>query len=164
MLDANLAALYGVPTGRLNEQVKRNMSRFPGDFMFVLDANEWAALMYSQIATTSQRRRRLDRLPRAFTEHGCLMLANILKSKRAVEVSVLVVRAFVRLRTILGANTQLAARVEELGRELMTHGRKLQVHERTILKLLEEIRRLTHFPAPESCPIGFTANIGRENA
>jgi len=70
MLDVDLAALYGVPTGRLNEQVKRNRARFPVDFMFTLNTEEWSALMLSQIATTSQRRRRLDRLPRAFTEHG----------------------------------------------------------------------------------------------
>jgi len=76
------------------EQVRRNLPRFPRDFAFRLSGDEWATLMWSQIATTS-RRRRLDNPPYAFTEHGCLMLANILKSKRAVEVSVLVVRAFV---------------------------------------------------------------------
>lgn len=124
MLDADIAALYGVATKRLNEQVRRNLGRFPADFSFRLSVDEWAALMWSQIATTS-RRRRLDNRPYAYTEHGCLMLANTLKSKRAVEVSVLVVRAFVRLRTILGANSELAARVEELSRELKTHGRDL---------------------------------------
>jgi len=130
MLDADIAALYGVATKRLNEQVRRNLGRFPADFSFRLSVDEWAALMWSQIATTS-RRRRLDNRPYAYTEHGCLMLANTLKSKRAVEVSVLVVRAFVRLRTIL--------------------------------KLLEDIRRLTHFPAPRSRPIGFTAKLEGEN-
>ena len=164
MLDVDLAALYGVPTGRLNEQVKRNRARFPVDFMFSLNSEEWSVLMLSQIATTSQRRRRLDRLPQAFTEHGCLMLANVLRSKRAVEVSLLVVRAFVRLRTVLAANRDLAIRVDELSRELGEHGRKLSAHDRTILKLLEDIRRLTHFPEHKARPIGFTANLDTDSS
>ena len=91
-----------------------NIERFPNDLMFKLNSEEWAALMWSQIATTSQRRRRLDQLPYAFTEHGCLMLANILRSRLAVQVSLLVIRACVRLRTVLAANKDLAARVDEL--------------------------------------------------
>lgn len=159
MLDLDLAGLYGVPTKRLNEQVKRNSERFPADFMFQLAAKEWATLMWSQNATTSRRRRRLGFPPFAFTEHGCLMLANVLKSPRAVEVSVLIVRAFVRVRTVLAANTELAKRVDQLSRELGKHGRKLAVHERTIVKLLEDIRRLTRFPEPTRRPIGFTVDI-----
>jgi len=164
MLDVDIAALYGVPTGRLNEQVKRNRGRFPADFTFKLSRQEWSVLMLSQIAITSQRRRRLDRLPRAFTEHGCLMLANVLKSSRAVEVSLLVVRAFVHLRTVLAANKDLAARVDELAREIGLHRRKLTVHDQTILRLLEEIRRLTRFPESKPRPIGFTANLNADRS
>jgi phage regulator Rha-like protein len=164
MLDVDIASLYGVPTKRLNEQVRRNIERFPNDLMFKLNSEEWAALMWSQIATTSQRRRRLDQLPYAFTEHGCLMLANILRSRLAVQISLLVIRAFVRLRTVLAANKDLAARVDELGRELGLQGRKLSTHERTILKLLQDIRRLTRFPDHKTRPIGFTANLDADSS
>lgn len=91
MLDVELARLYGVKTERVNEQVKRNQGRFPIDFVFKLTLTEWRG-MCPQIAGTLQRTRRLDNLPLAFTEHGCLMLSNVLRSPRAVEVSVLVVR------------------------------------------------------------------------
>jgi hypothetical protein len=93
MLDVELARLFGVQTERLNQQVQRNLQRFPEDFMFRLTQEEWEGT-YLQIAGTLQRSRRTDRLPLAFTEHGCLMLSNVLRSPRAVEVSVLVVRAF----------------------------------------------------------------------
>ena len=83
ILDTELAALYGVKTERLNEQVRRNPERFPQTFMFRLSESEWQS-MYPQNAGTSQRRRRLDRLPLAFTEYGCLMLSNVLKSPQAV--------------------------------------------------------------------------------
>lgn len=159
MLDADLAALYQVTTKRLNEQVKRNLGRFPPDFMFQLTGGESAALRWSQIATTSHRFRRTDYAPFVFTEHGCLMLANILRTHRAAEISVLVVRAFVRLRTVVAANKDLAARIDELSRELGKHRHKLASHERALLKLLEDIRRLTRFPEPKHRPIGFTAEL-----
>jgi hypothetical protein len=161
MLDADLAALYGVPTKRLNEQVRRNSDRFPGDFMFRLSAAEWGALNRSQIATGSQRHRDPASLPNAFTEHGCLMLANVLRSARAGEASILVVRAFVRLRGVLAANTELAARVDQLALHLEKHDRKVAVHDQAILSLLAEIRRLTRFPESSSRPIGFTADLSR---
>jgi ORF6N domain len=161
MLDADLAGLFGVETERLNRQVKRNAERFPDDFMFQLTQAEWRA-MYRQFGGTSQHRRRLDRLPLAFTEHGCLMLANVLRSSRAVEVSVLIVRAFVRLRAAVLPNNDLARRVDELGvsinTELGKHRSKLATHERAILKLLEDIRRLTHFPESHGREIGFMAD------
>jgi hypothetical protein len=90
MLDADLARLYGVKTERLNQQVRRNLQRFPAEYMFKLTEDEWRA-MFLQNARTSQGRRRLDRLPLAFTEHGCVMLSNVLNSPRAVEVSVQIV-------------------------------------------------------------------------
>lgn len=157
MLDVELARLYGVSTSRLNEQVNRNSGRFPPDFMFRLTGTEWTAPNLSQFATGSQRHRDPARLPLAFTEHGCLMLSNVLRSPRAVEVSVLVVRAFVRMRGVLAANAELAARVDELGRELEKQGGKLATHDQAIRELLAEIRRLTTLPEPTKRQIGLTA-------
>ncbi|HEX7898856.1 MAG TPA: ORF6N domain-containing protein [Planctomycetota bacterium] len=111
MLDSDLAQLYGVATKRLNEQVRRNSRRFPGDFAFQLSLEE-ADILKSQFATSSWGGRR--KLPMAFTEHGAVMLANVLNSKTAVEASVLVVRAFIRLRSILGSHAELARKVQEL--------------------------------------------------
>jgi hypothetical protein len=157
MLDADLARLYGVLTERLNEQVRRNAARFPPDFMFQLTDAEWRAVNLPQIAGGSQRHRDPSKLPLAFTEHGCLMLANVLRSGRAVEVSVLIVRAFVRLRSALAANAELALRVEELSREVDRQGGKLADHHDAIHLLLDEIRRLTQFPEEPKRGIGFTA-------
>ncbi len=108
LLDAELAALYGVTTKRLNEQVKRNAERFPEDFMFRLSRAETAALNRSHSATGSQRHRDPRFSPYAFTEHGAIMAATTLNSPRAVEMSLYVVRAFVRLRELLATNRILA--------------------------------------------------------
>lgn len=105
ILDADLAALYGVTTKRLNEQVKRNAARFPEDFMFRLSPQETDALNRSQIATGSQKHRDPRFQPFAFTEHGAIMAATVLSSPRAVEMSLYVVRAFIRLRELLAANS-----------------------------------------------------------
>jgi len=156
ILDAHLAALYGVETERLNQQVQRNKGRFPSDFAFRLTLEEWQA-MYLQFAGTLRRTRRVDRLPLAFTEHGCLMASNILRSASAVAVSVLVVRAFVRMRSALAANADLTSRVDELARAVDRHGGELVIHDAAIQQLLAEIRRLTRFPEPARREIGFTA-------
>jgi hypothetical protein len=112
MLDTHLADLYGVTTKRLNEQVKRNVKRFPADFMFRLTGEESKNLR-SQFATSSSwGGRRYN--PLVFTEHGALMLASVLNSQRAVEVSVFVVRAFVKLREMLASHQDLARRLNEL--------------------------------------------------
>jgi methyl-accepting chemotaxis protein len=145
MLDVDLARLYGVSTTRFNEQVRRNLARFPGDFRFEVTSIEWQGML-SQIATTSQRTRRSDRLPAAFTEHGCLMASNLLRSARAVEVSILIVRAFVTLRSALAASAELASRVDELARHVDRQGSELAIHDAAIHELLAEIRRLTRFP------------------
>ncbi|MFT3907203.1 MAG: ORF6N domain-containing protein [Steroidobacteraceae bacterium] len=160
MLDADLAQLYGVKTERLNQQVRRNADRFPADFMFRLTAEERRSAMCLQIASTLRRTRRSDYAPLAFTEHGCLMLANVLRSPRAVQVSVLIVRAFVQLRSAIAANQQLAARIDALSATVTSQGRRLATHEKAILKLLADIRRLTAFPETPSRPIGFTADLG----
>jgi hypothetical protein len=113
LLDAELAALYGVATKRLNEQARRNIGRFPPDFMFQLSVAETETLR-SQIATSNSTRRGGSRyLPYAFTEHGAIMAATVLNSPRAVEMSIYVVRAFVKLREFLVSNRELARRLDE---------------------------------------------------
>jgi hypothetical protein len=113
MLDADLAELYGVPIKRLNEAVKRNPDRFPARFMFQLSVAE-ANTMRSQFATASRMNVRYQ--PLAFTEHGVVMLSAVLKSERAVQMSILVVDAFVRMRELVASNKDIAARVEKLER------------------------------------------------
>jgi len=115
MLDSDLADLYGVTTKRLNEQVRRNRDRFPADFMFQLTREENDALR-SRIATSSKNPGHGGRrtLPFAFTEHGAIMAATVLKSKRAVDTGIFVVRAFVKLREMLAGQIQFASRLEEL--------------------------------------------------
>jgi hypothetical protein len=144
ILDAELASLYGVTVKRLNEQVRRNPERFPSSFMFQLSAVEWQVTL-PQNAATSQRSRRLDRLPLAFTEHGCLMLSNVLKSPSAVQVSILIIQAFVDLRSAIRADHDLARRMDVLGRvihrRMGREDRKLAVHEKAILKCLDDVPR-----------------------
>ncbi|HTD66745.1 MAG TPA: ORF6N domain-containing protein [Candidatus Limnocylindria bacterium] len=111
MLDRDLAAIYGVETKALNQAAKRNSSRFPYDFMFQLTKEELANLK-SQFVTSSWGGVR--KLPYAFTEHGALMLANVLNSERAAQTSVMVVRAFVRLRQLLSSNAELARKLEAM--------------------------------------------------
>jgi hypothetical protein len=109
ILDIDIAQLYGVPVKRLNEQVKRNPERFPSDFMFQLTGKEHDALR-SQIATSKKSRGGRRYTPYAFTEHGAVMAATVLNSERAVQMSVFVVRAFVRLREMLATNRRLAGK------------------------------------------------------
>ena len=113
ILDNDLSRLYGVTTKRLNEQIKRNRKRFPGDFMFQLNFQEVKSLR-SQFATSNIGRGGRRYLPYAFTEHGAIMAANVLNSQRAIEVSVYVVRAFVKLRQMIASNKELAKRLDEL--------------------------------------------------
>src|ERR1700683_1435889 len=134
---------------RLNEQVKRNAERFPADFMFRLTRAETEALNRSQIATGSQKHRDPRFPPFAFTEHGAIMAATILNSPRAVEMSLYVVRAFVRLRELLASNVALARKLDELER-------KYQHHDEAITAILSAIRELTHPPATKSRALGFT--------
>ncbi len=163
MLDSDLATHYSVTTSRLNQQVKRNPSRFPSDFMFRLTAAEVAELNLLQVVMGAPGHRDPRLRPHAFTEHGCLMLSNVLRSPRAVEISVLIVRAFVTLRAAVLANHDLAQRLgalqQELRRRLGRQSEKLATHEKAILKLLKDIRRLTRFPENTPRGICFTAKI-----
>ena len=114
MLDTDLAELYGVPTKALNQAVKRNAVRFPEDFMFRLDAAEVELLNRSQTVTGSQKHRDPRFPPYAFTEHGAIQASNVLSSPRAAEMSVLVVRAFVRMREVIAQNKEIAKKLSQL--------------------------------------------------
>lgn len=126
ILDTDLAAIYSVTTKRLNEQVKRNKSRFPEDFMFRLTAAEARKVISSrsQIATL-KRGQNIKHLPYAFTEHGAIMVATILSTPQAVKMSVFVVRAFVRMREQLTANAAILRRLAEIDRTLLLHDKDL---------------------------------------
>src|SRR3989442_7769270 len=148
LLDGDLAALYAVSTKRFNEQVRRNAARFPEDFMFRLSAEEWDSLR-SQFATLKTGRGQHRKyLPLAFTEHGAIMAATILNSPRATEVSVYVVRAFVRLRELLASNKELARRLDQLEK-------KLGSHDQAIAGFVNTIRNLMTPPEPKRRSIGF---------
>jgi hypothetical protein len=118
VLDADLAVLYGVPTFRLNEAVKRNVDRFPVDFLFQITREEVANLI-SQSAISSLAHGGRRKLPTVFTEHGALMAANILRSKKAVQMSIYLVRAFVRMRDEIMASTAIFKRLAEIDRRLL---------------------------------------------
>jgi len=125
MLDSDLAELYEIPVKRLNEQVRRNLDRFPPDFMFQLTSEE-AKSLRSQFATSKAGRGGRRYPPYAFTEHGAIMLASVLNSPRAIEASVFVVRAFVRLREFLASHAELARKLTELERKLAGHDSDIQ--------------------------------------
>ncbi len=142
MLDADLAEIYGVTTKRLNEQVKRNHDRFPKDFMFQLTEKEFKRLR-SQFATTNLMKRRTP--PYAFTEHGAVMLASVLNSEIAVNASIQVVRAFVRLRRMLESNKALAGRLDELENK----------YDSQFKAVFDAIRQLMIPPEKDQRKIGF---------
>ena len=168
MLDADLASVYGVATKVLNQAVKRNAERFPQDFAFQLNAAETANLKSqivtsssrdidlidkntnrSQIVTGSQRHRDPRSKPWAFTEHGALMAANILRSEQAAQMSVFVIRAFVRMREHVAANTAIIKRLAEIDKTLLEHDTALRDLYHKLLPLLEPA------PAPRKRRIGF---------
>jgi hypothetical protein len=144
ILGSDLAQIYGVLAWRLNEQVKRNRDRFPADFTFQLTDDENQTLT-SQIARSKKGRGGRRTLPYAFTEHGAFMAANVLNSSRAVQMSVFVVRAFVKMRQMLVESKELAVKLAELERILTT---RLDDHEKAIVHILEEIKKLME-PPPE---------------
>jgi len=150
LLDRDLAGLYGVTTKRLNEQVRRNRGRFPDDFLFQLTVEESKSLR-SQNATSKVGRGGRRYLPYAFTEHGAIMAASILSSPRAVDVSVFVVRAFVKLRQWMTTKQELTAKLAELDK-------KVAGHDDSIRQLIAAIRQLMNTP-PDDRPrrrIGFS--------
>ncbi len=162
MLDADLAGVYGVVTGALNRAVKRNADRFPERFAFQLTDIEWDALRCQIGILNASRGRHRKYLPFAFTEHGAVMLASVLNSPRAVQASIAVVDAFIRLRRVLDVNRTLARKIDELAE-------KVDGHDRAIAVVFHELQQLATGVAPEPKPeqprrrIGFrTSKDSRE--
>jgi hypothetical protein len=142
MLDSDLAELYQVPTKAFNQAVRRNAHRFPADFMFQLTDEEAAALR-SQIVTLEKGRGRYSKYaPLAFTEHGVAMLSAVLNSDRAVHMSILIVRTFVKLRELLATNTELARKIEHIEASQKQHARALQEHASILVSVVQDIQKL----------------------
>ena len=155
MVDSDLADLYGVTTKRFNEQVKRNLERFPVDFMFVMTEAE-----KNEVVANCDHLAKLKFspfLPRVFTEHGAIMAASVLNSPRAVEMSVFVVRAFVRLRQMLSEHKELAERLDELEVRVARHGN-------TLSTLVATIRQMASPLETPSRQIGFVTDRQEKNA
>ena len=158
ILAGDLAALYGVDTRALNQAVKRNPERFPGDFVFQLTHEETEKVRHSRSQSVILKwGHNIKYLPYAFTEHGAIMAANVLNSPRAVQMSVFVVRAFVRMRGLLSDTRELARRLAALEKELKE---RLDVHESAIVSILQRIMDMINPPPPSDPPrksIGFHA-------
>ena len=149
MLDADLAEFYGVTTKVLNQQVKRNVERFPMDFMFQLNEDE-----KREVVTNCDHLRGLKfshQLPYAFTEQGVSMLSSVLRSERAVGVNILIIRAFVRIREILASNKEMAQKIKDLEREQILQNRHINKIYSIVWKLLDE-------PLKPKEPMGFRRN------
>jgi hypothetical protein len=174
MLDNDLARIYGVTTARLNQQVRRNMDRFPSDFMFELSLDEYRNLMLqfatsssqtpdiignsnlmSQNVTSSWGGRR--KLPFVFTEHGALMLASVLNSVTAIHASIFVVRAFVKLREVLAIHHELSERINDLEKRTCE---KLDEHSEQIILVFQALRELVRQKEEPRAPVGF--KIGKQ--
>ncbi len=153
MLDRDLAELYGVPTGRLNEQVKRNRKRFPVDFMFRLTLKEANAILALRSQNAILKRgQHVKYAPHAFTEQGVAMLSSVLKSERAVQVNIVIMRAFVKLREFLTFHRDFAQKLDALEK-------KYRKHDLQIKAVFDAIRKLVEAPPnPPKRRVGFLAN------
>lgn len=152
MLDSDLAALYGVPTKAFNQAIRRNMERFPEDFMFQLTQEE-SAILRSQFVTASKRNIRYQ--PLVFTEHGVAMLSAVLNSQRAIQMSIAIIRAFVRLRELIISNKDIAARVEKLERGHDRTASVIEVLVEDIDRLAREVKDMKALPPVKKRRIGF---------
>ena len=157
MLDSDLARIYEIPTKAFNQAVKRNLDKFPADFMFRLTAKEAGSLRHSRSqVVTLKRGQNIKYPPYVFTEHGALQAANVLRSPRAVQMSVFVVRAFLKMRALLGDERDLAQKLVSLEKELK---KRLDVHEVVIVTILQRVMDIIDppaLPAPPPKPrIGF---------
>lgn len=137
MLDSDLAELYGVETGRLNEQVKRNINRFPEDFMFQLSDKEYKSLI-SQFAISNKGRGGRRKLPNVFTEHGVLMLSSVLNGQQAIQVNIQIVRIFTRLRNLLNEHTELKLEIADIKKHLQNHDKNIELVFSYLDKLIEK--------------------------
>ena len=156
MLDNDLADLYGVPTKVLNQAIRRNLDRFPADFMFRLTSEELENCLRSQIVTSNVGRGGRRYPPFAFTEHGVAMLSSVLTSKRAVALNILIIRAFVRLREYLATHQDLARKLEDVERTQQEHGAHIQ-------QIYDCIDRLVEPSGPSKRRIGFAVPEDNES-
>jgi hypothetical protein len=136
MLDSDLAALYGVSTKVLNQAVKRNLTRFPDDFMFRLTVEE-AEVSRSQIVTLNKRGQNVKYLPYAFTEYGVAMLSSVLRSKKAIAININIIKAFIRLRQMVTEHSELRLAIERLERRVDKHDMQIQVAFNSLKRLLD---------------------------
>ena len=153
ILDSELAQLYGVAAKVLNQAVKRNRERFPGDFMFQLTASKTSNLNWSQFVTSSSKHRGRVYRPYAFTEQGIAMLSSVLRSDRAVKVNIAIMRAFVKLRETLETNRELARKFAELEQ-------RVGKHDDEIAAIIDAIRQLMAPPEKPRREIGFHVREG----
>lgn len=152
MIDSDLAKLYGVSTKALNQAVKRNLNRFPQDFMFKLTKEEKTELVtncdqFKQLKYSSS-------LPNAFTEHGVLMLASVLNSEIAINTSIEIVKAFVKMREMLASNQELAKKINSIERKVLQHDTKFKA-------VFDAIRKLILLDSKDAKPVGFHVNMGK---
>ena len=155
MFDADLAALYGVTTSALNQAVRRNIKRFPGDFAFQLFKEEMANWRSQIVTSNPATNMGLRRAPYVFTELGVAMLSSVLRSERAVQMNILIMRAFVRLRELIVANKDLAARIEKLEAGQKKTASIIEVLVEEIDGLAREIKTMKTLPPPPGRKIGF---------
>lgn len=149
LLDSDLALIYGVQTKALNQAIKRNIKRFPPDFVFQLTSDESDSLRSQFVTLKSGRGRHRKFLPYAFTEHGAIMAANVLNSPEAVRMSVFVVRAFVQMRDLLGSTKELAKQLAALEKKLTA---RLDGHESAIVEVLQRLMNILDPPPPPPEP------------
>jgi hypothetical protein len=154
MLDTDLAGLYGVPTKRLNEAVKRNISRFPEEFMFQLSRTE-AESLRSQTATSNERRGGRRYSPYVFTEYGVVMLSSVLNSPRAIQANLMIVRAFIRMRELIASHKDLSIRIEKLERGHDRTASVIEVLVEDIDRLAGEVKDMKALPPVTKRKIGF---------
>jgi hypothetical protein len=147
MLDADLALLYEVTTGNLNLSVRRNKSRFPRDFMFQLTREEANGLLLQNAISNGKRGGRRT-LAYAFTEHGVAMLSSVIKNERAIQVNVMIIRAFVRMRELIAANKDIAVRVDKLERSHKRTASVIEILVEDIDRVAQEVRQMKALPAP----------------
>jgi phage regulator Rha-like protein len=162
MLNTDLAELYQVPTKAFNQAVRRNARRFPADFMFQLTEEEATALRSQSVTLEAGRGRHSKYAPLAFTEHGVAMLSAVLNSDRAVQMSILIVRAFVKLRELLATNTDLGRKIEQIEASQKQHARALQEHTSILVSVVQDVQKLKNPPTTRA--IGFVLRSPKKKA
>jgi hypothetical protein len=161
ILDRDLAEMYGVETRRLNEQVKRNVKRFPADFMFQLTEQELEDWM-SQNATSNKERMGLRKLPYAFTEQGVAMLSSVLNSETAIEVNIQIIRIFTRIREVFLTHKDVLLKMEQLEKKILQQDEKTNKHEDEIQLIFNALKQLLNPPKEPRNVVGYKTNSSKK--